>query len=313
MSNTQTDQNGTQTTPNTQDSSVFYIHPSDSSTSQLVSVKFNGTGFHNWKRSMTLTLSAKNKIGFVNGTIDIPPITAPEYKLWERCNDLVISWILFNLDEVIAKSVLFLKTAREIWIDLEERYDYTSIPQVYSLEQQLLDLNQGSDSISEFFTKIKTVWDSINDANPLPYCTCHKCTCNLTLRIQQRQQEQRLLQFMMKLSEQFATVRGNVLMMHPMPSISQVYRLFAQEERHKEVSQVTTQTDAMAFYSEKRRFGSSSQSRNFGNNNFQKRNVPNVTNAHNVVSNTGNQNVANKGYSRPTYFCNHCKIPGHNM
>ena len=40
-------------------SSIFYIHPSDSSTSQIVSVKFNGTGFTNWQRSMLLSLSVK--------------------------------------------------------------------------------------------------------------------------------------------------------------------------------------------------------------------------------------------------------------
>lgn len=35
---------------NTQDtSSTYYIHPSDSGSSQLVSVKFSGTGFTNWK------------------------------------------------------------------------------------------------------------------------------------------------------------------------------------------------------------------------------------------------------------------------
>lgn len=117
-----TSQNVTQTQTNNhyQDpTSVYYIHPSDASTTQLVSVKFAGVGFHNWKRSMMLTLSAKNKLGFVNGSIEVPDVTSVEYKYSKRCNDLVISWILFNLDESIAKSVLFLQTARDIWEDIE--------------------------------------------------------------------------------------------------------------------------------------------------------------------------------------------------
>lgn len=60
-------------------SSLYYIHPSNSCTSQLVSVKFNGEGFNNWKRSMMFSLSAKNKLGFVNGTISIPDATSVEY------------------------------------------------------------------------------------------------------------------------------------------------------------------------------------------------------------------------------------------
>lgn len=164
----------------TQDpSSIYFIHPSDSSTNQFVSVKFNGENFNNWKRSMMLTLLAKNKLDFVNGTIVIPDPSSTDYKLWERCNDLVISWILCNLDENIARSVLFLKTARAIWQDLEDRFGYTSVTQVFSLEQKLSEMKQGQSSVSEFYTQIKTIWDSLDDADPLPTCTYEKCTCAL--------------------------------------------------------------------------------------------------------------------------------------
>lgn len=80
---------------------------------------------------------------------------------------------MFNLDEVIAKSVLFLKTANDIWDDLEDRCDYALMPQVHSLEQHLLENTQGINSVSEFLTKIETVWDGISDPNSLPYCTCN--------------------------------------------------------------------------------------------------------------------------------------------
>lgn len=92
---------------------VYYIHPSDASSSQLVSVKFDGTGYKNQKRSMMLTISAKNKFGFVNGVIAVRAITLYEYKQWSKCNDLVISWLIFNLDETFAKSVLFLPTEKD--------------------------------------------------------------------------------------------------------------------------------------------------------------------------------------------------------
>lgn len=212
---------------NNDPSSVYYIHPSDTTSFQLVSVKFNGTGYHNWRRSMMLTLSTKNKLGFINGSIPMPRSTDVLFKQWERCNDLVISWILFNLDEVIAQSVLNMRTDKEIWDDIEERFGIASLTQIYSLEQQLLELKQGTDSVSEFYTKIRTIWDGITDVDPLLNCTCNKCTCGLTQRLQQKQQQQRMLQFIMRLNEQFAVIKGNVLMMQPIPTVSQVYRLFA--------------------------------------------------------------------------------------
>lgn len=61
------------------------------------------------------------------------------------------------------------------------------------------------------------------------------------MKIFDRQQEQKLIQlFMMKLNEQYATVRGNVLMMETLPHVSQAYRSFAQEERHKEISNISS-------------------------------------------------------------------------
>lgn len=128
---------------NVDSSSIYYIHPSDASTNQLVSVKFNGTGYNNRKRRRMLTFSAKNKLIFGNGATTKPAISMAEYKAWERCNDLVTSWILFNLDETIARIVLFLKSIREIWKDLEDRFGFVSITRIYSLEQKLSELTQG--------------------------------------------------------------------------------------------------------------------------------------------------------------------------
>lgn len=70
-------------------SSVFYIRLSDVNTKQLVSVNFNGTGYSNWKYFMMLSLSAKNKLDFVDGTFMKPDVGSVDFKAWERCNDLV--------------------------------------------------------------------------------------------------------------------------------------------------------------------------------------------------------------------------------
>lgn len=165
-SSTQTNTvNVTNTQSNYDPSSVYYIHPSDANTTQIVSVKFSGNNFYNWKRSMILILLAKNKLDFVNGTITALEVTSSDYSAWERCNSLVISWILFNLDETIAKSVLFLKSARSIWKDLEDRFGSSSITELYSLEQELAEISQNNQSVSEYYTKLKTVWDSIDDVD----------------------------------------------------------------------------------------------------------------------------------------------------
>lgn len=182
------------------------------------------------------------------------------------------------------------------------------------MEQQLAEVTQGNQNVSEFFTTIKTIWDGITDANPLPYCTCTKCTCNLTQRIQQRQQEQRLLQFMMKLNENYATVGGNILMMTPFPNVSQAYRLFAQEERYKEIAQSTT-TESMAFLVDRRRNTHGFRNYQDKNDNSSSGNL-NTGNYKQQLQHTGSFTSGIKrtgGKSRSHYYCTHCKILGHSV
>ncbi|XP_074341021.1 uncharacterized protein LOC141678576 [Apium graveolens] len=296
-------------------SSVYYIHPSDANTTQLVSVKFNGNNFNNWKRSMMLILSAKNKLSFVNGTLIPPEITSTDYSAWERCNSLVISWILFNLDETIARSVLFLKTARSIWKDLEERFGTSSITELYSLEQELIEISQNTQSVSEFYTRLKTVWDSIDDVDPTPVCTCEKCTCELGQKILKKQQERRLLQFLLKLNDKYSGVRGHIMMMNPLPTVSQAYRLVAQEENHKDLSQLSFQSESVAFVADKRNYISYNSQR-FRPQNSQ--NFQNSQSSQNMSQNNQKfrpQSFMSKQPSKPgaNYFCTHCKVQGHSI
>ena len=70
-----------------------------------------------------MALTAKNKVGFVNGLIEQPKDELlPAYNAWVRCNTMVISWLLNSLSKEIASSVIYANTAREIWEDLEERF-----------------------------------------------------------------------------------------------------------------------------------------------------------------------------------------------
>lgn len=99
----------------------FFLSSSDNPNSILVSNVFNGVRFSAWKRSMTISLAAKNKLGLVYGSITKPIETSPSYSNFFRVNSMVISWILNSLSKNIVDSVLFLKTANEIWKELNQR------------------------------------------------------------------------------------------------------------------------------------------------------------------------------------------------
>ncbi|XP_069146076.1 uncharacterized protein [Solanum lycopersicum] len=103
-------------------SSSYFLHPSDSPGMSLVNSIFEGKGYGGWRRFMLIALSAKNKLGFTNGGRKIPAPSSPDLQSWNRCNDMVTSWLLNSLSRDIVDSVLYFKTAEELWNDLEIRF-----------------------------------------------------------------------------------------------------------------------------------------------------------------------------------------------
>uniref|UniRef100_A0A2N9E1K2 Retrotransposon Copia-like N-terminal domain-containing protein n=1 Tax=Fagus sylvatica TaxID=28930 RepID=A0A2N9E1K2_FAGSY len=93
----------------------LFLHHGDSPGTILVSQPLSGENYNTWSRSMIMALTAKNKIGFINGTITAPnDETLPSFNLWTRCNTMVISWILNSVSKDIASSVIYANTAQEM-------------------------------------------------------------------------------------------------------------------------------------------------------------------------------------------------------
>ncbi|XP_023760831.1 uncharacterized protein LOC111909276 [Lactuca sativa] len=151
-SNPVTPQNSTQF-PNTSD--PIYLHPSDHPGMLLVSNKFDGSNFNSWKKGMMIALSAKNKIGFVNGKVLKPASDHNSFDNWQRCNHMVTSWIPNVLSNDIGESVLYSSSAKAIWDDLDDRFGQSNGAKLYHLQKEIFDLNQGSDDLATYFTKLK--------------------------------------------------------------------------------------------------------------------------------------------------------------
>ncbi|XP_074266801.1 uncharacterized protein LOC141590089 [Silene latifolia] len=166
-----------------------YIHHSDTLSNKLLATPFDGTGFGGWKRAMLIALSAKNKVGFIDGTIPRPSPTAAIALLWQSCNDTVLSWILNSVSPEISKSILFSSTARAAWVELEERFGQSNGAQLYGVQKKLNDFSQGNDTIGSYFTKLKTIWDEIDGMgmNPICICTCTYGAKDKQLKFQEDQ------------------------------------------------------------------------------------------------------------------------------
>ncbi|XP_059306233.1 uncharacterized protein LOC132057623 [Lycium ferocissimum] len=165
------------TNPINDHSSPFYLHPSDSPGMLLVNTLFDGKGYAGWSRAFVIALSAKNKLGMIDGTSEVPNTSSANYKAWTRCNDMVISWILNSLSKDIVESVLYLKTTQKIWKELATRFGQCNGAQLYQLQKELSDAVQGNSDIASYFTKVKKIWDELYALITFDQCSC-KCICN---------------------------------------------------------------------------------------------------------------------------------------
>lgn len=79
----------------------LYLHPSDSSNIVLTSCVLTGCeNYAIWFRAMRFSLSGKNKLNFVEGLVHVP-IELELVEKWNRCNLVIMSWLLNYVDKTI--------------------------------------------------------------------------------------------------------------------------------------------------------------------------------------------------------------------
>ncbi|XP_070049731.1 uncharacterized protein [Nicotiana tomentosiformis] len=194
--------------------SPLYMHPSENAGTTLVPVPFDGSGYRSWRRGVLRALSVKNK--------------------WERCDDMVTSWILNSLSKDLADSLQYVNDAKELWQELEDRYDQTNGAKLYQLQKEINDQSQGTLDITRYYTKIKKLWEELNTLSIHAQCSC-QCVCGAKANMRKAEQDMRLIQFLIGLNEVYTVVRRSILMINPLPSIAQAFSILIQEEKQWEV------------------------------------------------------------------------------
>ncbi|XP_075079781.1 uncharacterized protein LOC142165034 [Nicotiana tabacum] len=185
------------------------------------------------EESVLIALSAKSKMGFIDGTCPALAIASKDYQSWSRCNDMVTSWLLNSLSKDIGDSVIYSKTARELWTGLEYMFGQSNRAKLYHLQKELAGLVQVTSDIATYFIKLKCLWDELDSLNSNIKYTC-TFICEGKKVVEKSQEDQRLIQFLMGLNEAYDPTRGTILMMNTLPNINHAYSLILQDENQKE-------------------------------------------------------------------------------
>ncbi|XP_071694920.1 uncharacterized protein [Rutidosis leptorrhynchoides] len=216
--------------------SPMYIHSSDYPKQMQVNETFNDDNYPDSSQEMMNFLFAKNKVGFVDGSLQKPDANSTEYMPWMRCDAMVKGWLTTAMEKEIRTSVKYAKSAYEIWSDLKERFGQESAPRAYELKQSLSATHQNGSSVLVYYTKLRSIWDELDYVLQVPKCSRDGCKCDISKKISLLKDKERLYEFLMGLDNQFSVIKTQILAMKSIPSLGNAYHLVAEDERQRTIS-----------------------------------------------------------------------------
>ncbi|KAL3619640.1 hypothetical protein CASFOL_034552 [Castilleja foliolosa] len=105
----------------------------------------------------------------------------------------------------------------------------SSRPRIFELRQALASLKQDQSTVDAYFTNIKLIWDELSNYRL-------KCACGAPSRLCGFNNEEHVMAFLMGLNESLADIRGQILLMDPLPSMRNVFSLVLQEEKQNSIT-----------------------------------------------------------------------------
>lgn len=207
----------------------LYLHPNDHPGMKIISHVLTGSNFSQWSRAMTLSPESQLKLGMINGQCPKPKADSKYIGLWNRCNSMIISWLLNVVSPDIASSVVYLPTAKQIWDDLRIRYSQTNAPKIFQVSIDLASFTQGHLYVSVYYTKFRRMWDEYYELTHLSKCLCN-CVCGASKKQEEFEFVHKLTQYSMGLNDSFTAIKGQILMMKPLPDVNEALNMLLQEE-----------------------------------------------------------------------------------
>jgi len=221
----------------TYNNNPLLLQASDHPGMHLTGAKLNGLNFQQWSRSVKIALRTRNKLGFIDGTCKTPEPIDPVYEQWIRCDSMVVSWLLNSIVPELSEAFLYTSSALELWTELTERFGQNNGPLLYQVQKEIAEIYQGNDSVAVYYTKLKRLWDELDDLSDIPVCGCtHKADCTAIKKTRDLDQRQRLMHFLMRLNDGYESIRGQILLMDPLPNVNKAYCMIARVETQRNVT-----------------------------------------------------------------------------
>ncbi|KAF7809145.1 uncharacterized protein G2W53_035888 [Senna tora] len=155
----------------TKEEDSYRLHSSDHLGLSLVNTPLDGRNYFAWSIAIKTALEAKDKVGFIDGTLTAPE-DATDFKKWKTVDSMIKSWMVNSLTKELADTFVCCLSSKNLWDTLEERYGASNGPHLFQIQQEIGSTRQGSDSVTTYYNKINRCWDELDRVSPMPTCAC---------------------------------------------------------------------------------------------------------------------------------------------
>jgi hypothetical protein len=139
--------------------------------SPLISIKLDGTNYLQWTSQFLPLLRSYELLSIVDGselcptkpttTAEDKQVVNPAYVLWNKKDQLVLSWLIAILTSNILSTVYGLNTSRQVWMSLAARYASQSKSRITHLKRQLQTMRQDARTYTEYLQMAKSWADQL--------------------------------------------------------------------------------------------------------------------------------------------------------
>ena len=127
---------------------------------------------------------------------------------------MVCSWILGSISESIYGSHAYSEKAEDIWKELFETYNKEDGSVIFNIHQKINNTTQSGTSVSEYFTKLDSLWKEFDGLTNLMDCTCDAATS-----LNNHSKLMKLMQFLSGLDDTYNKVKSHILLLDPLPNV----------------------------------------------------------------------------------------------
>ncbi|XP_031502189.2 uncharacterized protein LOC116265604 [Nymphaea colorata] len=195
---------------------------------QVTTIRLTKENYLPWSAAMTMGIAGHGRIAYINRRKPEPVETSGVWDTWFLEDNQVKTWIVNSVSADIQPLILRKKTARDMWVILEQMYGQkkTTI-WTYQLMKTVYGIRQGNLSVADYYGALKAKWKDLDYYSDINW----HCPQDQTLYVA-KEWENRVFLFLAGLNDEFESVRSQILNSGEVSSIEDVYsRVEAEEQR----------------------------------------------------------------------------------